>query len=104
MVGAVDLRLSMRLPVGFGGPEPEFIAAVDAIETAAKRNKLSLVAFGLGPALEAKARKGYTMLMISANLLALIAGQAGSLKVGREVIKQLKEERSQKNEITAQDV
>ncbi|KAG9003464.1 hypothetical protein FRB94_009999 [Tulasnella sp. JGI-2019a] len=104
MVGTVDLRLSMRLPVGFGGPEPEFIAAVDAIETAAKRNDLSLVAFGLGPALEAKAQKGYTMLMISADLLALIAGQAGSLKAGREVIKQLKVERSQKNGVTAQDL
>ncbi|KAG9039440.1 hypothetical protein FRB95_010729 [Tulasnella sp. JGI-2019a] len=102
MVGTVDLRLSMRLPVGFGGPEPEFHAAVEAIEAAAKRNNLSLFAFGLGPMLEPKARKGYTGLMISADFLALIAGQSGSLTTGRAVVQQLKEEKETKG-VTAQD-
>ncbi|KAG9007196.1 hypothetical protein FRB94_014579 [Tulasnella sp. JGI-2019a] len=103
MVGTADLRLSMRLPLGFGGPEPEFIAAVDAIETAAKRHNLALVAFALGPVLEARARKGYTGLMIAADVLALVAGQTGGLAAGRGVVKQLKDEQKEKKGVTSQD-
>ncbi|KAG8885677.1 hypothetical protein FRB97_000120 [Tulasnella sp. 331] len=98
MVGTVDLRLSMRLPMSFGGPEPEFIAAVDAIETAAKRNNLSLIAFGMGPMLEAKARKGYTGLMIAADMLALISGQTAGLTAGRNLMKALREEEKEEKE------
>ncbi|KAG9025973.1 hypothetical protein FRB95_009538 [Tulasnella sp. JGI-2019a] len=91
MIGTGDLRLSMRLPFSFDGAEPEYLNAIDAIETAAKKNNLPLVGFALGPpAVEAKLKKGYQCLMVSADMIALIAGQSQGLAMARTAVSEFK--------------
>ncbi|KAG8843544.1 hypothetical protein FRB96_003907 [Tulasnella sp. 330] len=99
MIGTGDLRLSMRLPFGFDGAEPEFLSAIETIENEAKKNNLPLVGFALGPpAVEAKLKRGYQMLMVSADMIALIAGQSGGLGMARSVITDFKKADTKKVE------
>lgn len=94
MIGTGDLRLDMRLPFGFDGQEPEFIAAVDRIENAARAHGFPLVGFALGQqAMEAKLAKGYTGLMVGADILAIINAHASLLGMAREAAKTVDERR-----------
>jgi len=96
MIGTGDLRLDMRLPFGFDGQEPEFIAAVDRIENAAKAHGFPLVGFALGqPAMEAKLAKGYNGLMVGADILAIITAHSSLLSMAREAAKAVDEKRKQ---------
>ncbi|KAG8868309.1 hypothetical protein FRB97_002554 [Tulasnella sp. 331] len=97
MIGTGDLRLSMRLPFGFDGAEPEYLSGIETIESEAKKNNLPLVGFALGPpAVEAKLKRGYQMLMVSADMIALIAGQSGGLAMARTAITDFKKVDRQK--------
>ncbi|KAG8866975.1 hypothetical protein FRB98_004429 [Tulasnella sp. 332] len=87
MIGTGDLRLSMRLPFGFDGPEPEFQEAVKNIEEAAARHNLPLAGFALGPpAVKAKLKKGYKLLMVSNDMTSLTAGQSANLAAARSAV------------------
>ena len=88
--------VSMRLPITFDNPIPEFIAAVDDIETTANINKLFLFAFGLGSTLEARPQKEYSKLMIVVDTLALITGQTAGQIAWRGVVRALKDEASER--------
>ncbi|KAG8843547.1 hypothetical protein FRB96_003910 [Tulasnella sp. 330] len=99
MIGTGDLRLSMRLPFGFDGQEPEYLSGIETIENEAKKNNLPLVGFALGPpAVEAKLKRGYQMLMVSADMIALIAGQSGGLAMARTVITDFEKADTKKEE------
>lgn len=91
MIGSGDLRLSMRLPFQFAGTEPEYLGAIAAIETAAKRNNLPLMAFALGPMLPEKLAAGYKMLMVTADVFAMVSSQASSLAAGRATVQEEKD-------------
>jgi 4-hydroxy-2-oxoheptanedioate aldolase len=86
MLGVVDLRYDMGLS-GFGGEEPEFLQAIKTVEQAAQANNLPIAGFALGPQIATRLSQGWTMLLISADTLSLLAGQAGSLVAGREAVK-----------------
>lgn len=89
MIGTGDLRLDMRLPFGFDGPEPEYQAAIARIENAAKAKGFPLFGFALGKEMmEAKLARGYKGLMVTADALAMVAGQAAMLVMCREVVKE----------------
>ncbi|KAF7354326.1 2,4-dihydroxyhept-2-ene-1,7-dioic acid aldolase [Mycena venus] len=80
MVGARDLRAEMGL-VGLTGSEPEYVEANERIISAAKANKVPLMAYTPRPdMIEQRVRQGFTALMVSADFSTLALGTMGDLK------------------------
>lgn len=90
MIGTGDLRLSMRMPFGLDGAEPEYLAALETIKSEAKKSNLPPVGFALGvPAVQAKLQKRYQVLMVAADVLALAAGQSAGQAMARSAVAEL---------------
>jgi 2-keto-3-deoxy-L-rhamnonate aldolase RhmA len=87
MIGPGDLRLDMGLP-GFAGEEPEYLEAFKIVERAARVNNLPIAGFARGPQIGLRLSQGWTLFIITADCLALLAGQAGSLFAGRNAVKE----------------
>ncbi|ORY88978.1 Pyruvate/Phosphoenolpyruvate kinase-like domain-containing protein, partial [Leucosporidium creatinivorum] len=87
MIGTGDLRMSLGLMPGVDGPEPIFQEALATIEAAAAKYNLPILGFALGgPMAENRLNRGWQLLMMSADTLALVIGQSGPLKETRAVV------------------
>ncbi|KAI5477218.1 Phosphoenolpyruvate/pyruvate domain-containing protein [Pseudohyphozyma bogoriensis] len=86
MIGTADLRMSMGLMPGVAGPEPEFNEAMAKIEAACAKNNKPILGFALGPLVNERMARGWKLLMMSADALAMVAGQTGPLKETRAAV------------------
>jgi uncharacterized membrane protein len=96
MVGPADLRFDMGLP-GFTGEEPEYLEAFKIVERAARANHLPIAGFALGSLAGLRLSQGWTMLMVAADCLALVAGQASSLVANRNAVKEFRALQEEEN-------
>jgi 2-keto-3-deoxy-L-rhamnonate aldolase RhmA len=87
IIGPADLRFDMGL-AGFAGEEPEYLEAFKIVERAARANNLPIAGFAFGPQINLRLSQGWTLLMITADCLVLLAGQAGSLVTARNAVKE----------------
>jgi 4-hydroxy-2-oxoheptanedioate aldolase len=74
-IGPFDLRLSMGLPGGADGPEPEFKDAIEKIVAAGKKHGKMVGSLGTDPALaKRRADMGMTFLLTTIDYNVLLAG------------------------------
>jgi 4-hydroxy-2-oxoheptanedioate aldolase len=80
-IGPFDLRLSMGLPGGADGPEPEFKAAIEKICAAGRKYGKMVGSLGTDPALaRRRAEMGMTFLCTTIDYNVLLGGFMGCQK------------------------
>ncbi len=80
-VGPSDLHAQLGLPPSTEGAEPEFVAALEKIKTAAKRNNVALGMFSSsGAAAVQRVREGFQMVSITTDIWSLMQGIEQNLK------------------------
>lgn len=85
LVGPADLRLSLGLPAGLDGEEPEFVDAIKKIVSALKKVGKPIGTVALGETITRKrAADGFDFLLSTFDFGALASGLATDLKAARK--------------------
>lgn len=84
LVGPADLRLSLGLPVGIDGPEPDFVDALKKIVGAAKKHGKVVGIVALGEdAIRKRAAEGFEYILSAFDAGSLMSGLATELITAR---------------------
>ncbi|KAK4704358.1 4-hydroxy-2-oxoheptanedioate aldolase, partial [Phenoliferia sp. Uapishka_3] len=96
MIGTADLRMDLGLAAGMMGPEPEFEDALQKIQAAANKYNKPILGFAMGEYMcKERLDRGWRLLMVSSDAVALVAGQTGPLKEIRGIVEGVELAKSQ---------
>ncbi|PVG04776.1 Phosphoenolpyruvate/pyruvate domain-containing protein [Serendipita vermifera] len=101
MIGIGDLRLDMGLPLDWFAKEPEFLAAVEKIESLARKYNKPVMGFAFPEMTEIwedRIRKGYKMLVCAGDSYAMVYGLAQGGAGARESVAKIKATMSKEKE------
>ncbi|OAP56702.1 hypothetical protein AYL99_08814 [Fonsecaea erecta] len=87
-IGPYDLRLSLGLPGGVDGPEPEFSQALSTVLDAAKKHGKIVGSMATSPEMvSTRAGLGMTFLLVTLDYNCLVAGFASAVESSKEALK-----------------
>ncbi|MBV9259592.1 MAG: hypothetical protein JO215_16395 [Ktedonobacteraceae bacterium] len=79
-VGPNDLHAQLGFPPSYDGTEPEFVAALERIQAAAKKNHIATgIMTGSGASAAQRVRQGFQMVTVTTDLNSMIAGATRQL-------------------------
>ncbi|RVX70495.1 hypothetical protein B0A52_05146 [Exophiala mesophila] len=89
-VGPYDLRLSLGLPGGVDGPEPEFAEALLRLCNAAKKQEKIVGSMGTSPeSIRARTMLGMTFLLVTIDYNVLLSGFSASMEQAQATLTQM---------------
>jgi 2-keto-3-deoxy-L-rhamnonate aldolase RhmA len=89
-IGPYDLRLSLGLPGGVDGPEPEFQNALSTIVDAATKHGKVVGSMATSPEMvRRRTERGMTFLLVTLDYNVLVSGFASAVKDAKEAIKEV---------------
>ncbi|KIX94217.1 uncharacterized protein Z520_09927 [Fonsecaea multimorphosa CBS 102226] len=89
-IGPYDLRLSLGLPGGVDGPEPEFAQALSTVLAAAEKHGKIVGSMATSSEMVAtRAKLGMTFLLVTLDYSVLVAGFASAVEEGKEALKKV---------------
>ncbi|KIW75480.1 hypothetical protein Z517_10221 [Fonsecaea pedrosoi CBS 271.37] len=89
-IGPYDLRLSLGLPGGVDGPEPEFTQALSGVLAAAQKHGKVVGSMATTPEMIAtRAGLGMTFLLATLDYSVLVAGFTEAAEQGKEALKKV---------------
>lgn len=89
-IGPYDLRLSLGLPGGVDGTEPEFSEALSRICNAAKKSGKIVGSMGTSPeSIRARTKLGMTFLLVTLDYNVLLSGFSSSMEQAQATLRGL---------------